>query len=132
MREHTRANGRYERTEAGTLTIDWGRNGADHEVLDFSYVLKGKMGNLFKIYGQVRRNADGKTYDTYDIKAGNRRKKTEKSMTVEEAIKAHVKAVAGVAVTELGMGMLNASKVIKDSLRGGLGVKGAGTTGKEE
>lgn len=116
MREHTRTNGRYERTEAGTLTLDWGSNGADYKALDFSYVLKGKMGNLFKIYGQVRRNPDGRTYDTYDIKAGNRRIKTEKSSTVGMAIRKHIKVVAGVEVFKLDLKLPIAPDSIKVEL----------------
>ena len=116
MREHTRTNGRYERTEVGTLTLDLGSNGADYTVLDFSYVLKGKMGNLFKIYGQVRRNPDGCTYDTYDTKAGNRRLRTEKNATVNRAIREHVKAVAGVEVYNLEVKMPIAPDSIRDAL----------------
>lgn len=116
MREHTRTNGRYERTEAGTLTLDWGSNGADYKTLDFSYVLKGKMGNLFKIYGQVRRNPDGRTYDTYDIKAGNRRIKTEKSSTVGMAIREHIKVVSGVEVFKLDVKLPIAPDSIKEEL----------------
>ena len=96
MREHTRANGRYERTEAGALTLDWGKDGADYNALDFSYVVKNKMGNMFKIYGQVRRTPDDVTYDTYDVKAGRRRLTTQKNLSVASAVKAHIKAVAGI------------------------------------
>lgn len=116
MREHTRANGRYERTEAGTLTLDWGSNGGDYNALDFSYVLKGKMGNLFKIYGQVRRNPDGRTYDTYDIKAGNRRIKTEKNSTVSRAIREHIRVVSGVEVFKLDVKLPLAPDSIKEEL----------------
>lgn len=94
MREHVRGNGRYFRTEAGKLTLDWGGNGGDYRTLDFSYVAKSK-GGLRKIYGQVCRNVDGETYDTYDIMAGRKRRKTSKNSTVENAIKAHIKAETG-------------------------------------
>ena len=103
MREHTRANKRYERSEAGDLTLDWGKNGADYTALDFSYVAKGKMGNMFKVYGQVRRNPDGITYDTYDVKAGNRRLKTRENITLNKAIKAHIEKATGTPVNHKEM-----------------------------
>lgn len=95
MREHTRNNGRYMRTEVGALTLDWGSNGADYNALDFSYVAKGKMGNLHKIYGQVRRSEDKETYETYDIKAGRRRLITKGTWSVNAAIRAHVSSITG-------------------------------------
>lgn len=101
MREHTRDNGRYFRTEVGALTLDWGSNGADYTTLDFSYVAKGKGGNLTKIYGQVRRNEDNETYDTYDIKAGRNRQITTKNGTIGAAIRAHVSKVIGLNVYDI-------------------------------
>lgn len=95
MREHVRGSERYFRTEAGALTLDWGSNGADYRKLDFSYVATGKGGNLRKIYGQIQRNADGETYDSYDIMAGRCRRKTSGSPTIEAAIKAHIKSETG-------------------------------------
>ena len=95
MREHTRENTRYFRTEAGALTLDWGSDGNDYKELDFSYVAKAKSGNLQKVYGRIRRNEDGETFDTYDIKAGNCRLKTSKNSTIDTAIRAHVREVAG-------------------------------------
>ena len=94
MREHTRANGRYFRTEAGTLILDWGRNGTDYSTLDFAYVNKGKAGNLYKVYGQVKAGRDIGTFDTYDIKAGRKRLTTSGSDSVDSAILAHLMQVA--------------------------------------
>ena len=101
MREHTRTNGRYFRTEAGALTLDWGSNGSDYNALDFSYVIKSKMGNLSKIYGQVRRTPDNVTYDTYDIKAGRKRVTTRHNLTIASAIRSHIKVVTGIEVPTL-------------------------------
>ena len=118
MREHTRRNGRYERTHAGALTLDWGSAGGDYKALDFSYVAKGKMGNLFKIYGQVRRGEDGVAYDTYDVKAGNRRLKTSNNTTVSNAIRAHIKAATGEEAYGLDIEMPIAPDTIREELRG--------------
>lgn len=95
MREHTRNNGRYMRTESGTLTVDWGSNGADYNAIDFSYVAKGRMGNLSTIYGQVRRTPGAMTYDTFDVKAGRNRNITSKSETIDSAIRKHITLVTG-------------------------------------
>lgn len=94
MREHTREKGRYFRTEAGELLLDWGSNGANYTELDFSYVAKTR-GGMRKIYGQVRRNADGVSYDTFDIMLGRKREKTRGSGSVGAALRAHIKAVTG-------------------------------------
>lgn len=99
MREHVRGSGRYHRTEQGAITLDWGGNGADYKVLDFTYVVQGKLGNMRKLYGRIRRNADGETYDTYDVMAGNDRLKTTGAFTIETAIKSFVHAMTGVMPT---------------------------------
>lgn len=95
MREHTRTNGRYFRTEEGSLILDWGRNGVDYSTLDFAYVGKGKAGNLYKVYGQVRAGSDIGTFDTYDIKAGRKRLITSGNDSVDNAINAHLDKVVG-------------------------------------
>lgn len=100
MREHVRGKERYFRTNAGDLALDWGSNGADYTVLDFSYVAKCPSG-LRKLYGQIHRNADGRTYDAWDIKAGRRRVKTQGSETIEAAIRAYVEAETGVRAYDL-------------------------------
>ena len=95
MREHVRGNGRYFRTEAGNLVLDWGSNGADYKTLDFSYVAKGKWGNLHKLYGQVRRSDDGETYATYNTKAGRYRQVVSGKSSIATAIKAHIEELTG-------------------------------------
>ena len=95
MREHVRGNGRYFRTEAGNLILDWGSNGADYKTLDFSYVAKGKWGNLHKLYGQVRRSDDGETYSTYDTRAGRCRQVTSGKSSIKTAIEAHIQELTG-------------------------------------
>ena len=95
MREHLRGKGRYFRTEAGELLLDWGGDGGDYKTLDFSYVAKCKAG-LQKIYGQVRRGEDGVTYDTYDNKVGRKRRVTKGSPTIDKALQAHIAAITGV------------------------------------
>lgn len=95
MREHTRGNERYFGTKAGDLSLDWGSNGADYKVLDFVYVAGGKMGNLHKVYGRIRRNPDNETYDSYDVKAGRDRVTTQGKGSIASAIRAHVQAVEG-------------------------------------
>ena len=99
MREHVRGKERYFRTNAGDLALDWGSNGVDYTKLDFTYVAKSR-GGLIKIYGQVRRNPDGETYDTYDTKAGRNRQKTRGSSTIDNAIKAHIKEETGEQIYE--------------------------------
>ena len=117
MRVHTRGKGRYFRTVAGDMVLDWGSNGADYSTLDFSYVAECK-GGLRTIYGQVRRNSDGETYDTYDIMAGRKRLKTSKNSTIEHAIKAHITAVTGVAVPSVSV--RGEMPVVPDTIKPGL------------
>lgn len=93
MREHVRGNGRYFRTEVGNLILDWGSNGADYKTLDFSYVAKGKGGNLHKLYGQVRR--DGEAYITYDTRAGRCRQVATGQSSIATAIKTHIENLTG-------------------------------------
>lgn len=95
--------------------MDWGYNGADFKTLDFSYVAKGKGGNLHKVYGRVMRNDDNETYDTYDIKAGRHRIVASKQPSVNSAIRAHVKAVVGIDPT--GLVTKGKMPVVPESIR---------------
>lgn len=99
MRMHTRDKGRYFRTEAGELTLDWGFDGADYTTLEFSYAAKFPSGNMRSIKGQVKRNEDGETYDTYAVQAGTKRLKCVKKGSIAAALRAHVKEVAGCDLT---------------------------------
>ena len=84
--------------------MDWGGDGVDGTMLDFSYVAKGKAGNMYTIYGRVQKSNEGEMFDTYDIKAGRMRISTQGNRSIEEAIKAHVKAVTGNEMINLGTG----------------------------
>ena len=128
MRERVRGSGRCMGNEAGSLTLDWGSNGADYNALDFSYVVKNRMGNLSTIYGQVRRNTEDLTYSTYDTKAGRKREITTGSETIGVAIRKRLKDSAGVDVVNLDVESkmplspntirLEMQKIILDAVKG--------------